>query len=99
MAARLRAGGEAGVFRAPIVLICLPMWPPKEMNPAQAKAFAAIVAAGAVAGLALGYLLRAQNSWTPTMWLTYDAADALMAVAIGAVVVGCGIYAWRVLSR
>jgi hypothetical protein len=45
------------------------------------------------------YMLRAQNSWTLTMWLAYDAADVLLAVAIGAVVVGCGIYAWRVLSR
>jgi hypothetical protein len=55
--------------------------------------------AGAAAGLMLGFMLRSQNSWTLTMWLTYDTTDAVLAVAIGAVVVGYGIYAWRILSR
>jgi uncharacterized membrane protein YidH (DUF202 family) len=69
------------------------------MRPAQAKIVAAIIMAGAAAGLMLGFMLRSQNSWTLTMWLTYDTTDAVLAVAIGAVVVGYGIYAWRILSR
>jgi hypothetical protein len=63
------------------------------------KAFLASLPAGAVIGLAVGFVTtRAAQAWGLLVWLGERPADAIFWMVGGAVVAGSAVYVYRLLQ-
>jgi hypothetical protein len=55
-------------------------------------------AAGAAAGIAVGFSMRFRGMGTFTNWIQIYSGDALFWALVGAIVVGAAVYCFRVFS-
>jgi hypothetical protein len=68
-------------------------------KPEHRKAFITSLPAGALIGLAIGFITnRAAQAWGFLVWVTDRPADAIFWILAGAVVAGSVIYVWRLLQ-